>query len=45
MMYSFLRPKIKPGSLTIVPTTPIDKSSRMDDVIFEEFKGAGNMEI
>jgi len=33
------------GSLTIVGTALIDTGSRMDDVIFEEFKGTGNMEI
>src|SRR5206468_6385157 len=33
------------GSLTIMATTLIDTGSRMDDVIFEEFKGTGNMEI
>ncbi len=33
------------GSLTIVATSLIDTGSRMDDVIFEEFKGTGNMEI
>ena len=33
------------GSLTIIATSLIDTGSRMDDVIFEEFKGTGNMEI
>ncbi len=33
------------GSLTIVSTALIDTGSRMDEVIFEEFKGTGNMEI
>jgi len=33
------------GSLTILATALIDTGSRMDDVIFEEFKGTGNMEI
>jgi len=33
------------GSLTIVATSLVDTGSRMDDVIFEEFKGTGNMEI
>jgi len=33
------------GSLTIVGTALIDTGSRMDDVIFEEFKGTGNMEV
>ena len=32
-------------SLTIIATALIDTGSRMDDVIFEEFKGTGNMEI
>ena len=35
----------KGGSLTIIATALIDTGSRMDDVIFEEFKGTGNMEI
>jgi len=33
------------GSLTILATALVDTGSRMDDVIFEEFKGTGNMEI
>ena len=33
------------GSLTIVATALIETGSRMDEVIFEEFKGTGNMEI
>jgi transcription termination factor Rho len=33
------------GSLTIIATAIIDSGSRMDEVIFEEFKGTGNMEI
>jgi transcription termination factor Rho len=33
------------GSLTIVATVLVDTNSRMDDVIYEEFKGTGNMEI
>jgi transcription termination factor Rho len=33
------------GSLTILATTLIDTGSRMDEVIFEEFKGTGNMEL
>ena len=33
------------GSLTIIGTALIDTGSRMDDVIFEEFKGTGNMEL
>ena len=33
------------GSLTIIATALIETGSRMDDVIFEEFKGTGNMEL
>jgi len=33
------------GSLTIVSTALVDNGSRMDDVLFEEFKGTGNMEL
>ena len=33
------------GSLTIIATALIDTGSRMDDVIFEEFKGTGNLEL
>ena len=33
------------GSLTIIGTALIDTGSRMDEVIFEEFKGTGNMEL
>jgi transcription termination factor Rho len=33
------------GSLTIMATALIETGSRMDDVIFEEFKGTGNMEV
>ncbi len=33
------------GSLTIVATTLVDTGSRMDEVIYEEFKGTGNMEV
>src|SRR5918994_1466314 len=33
------------GSLTIIATELVDTGSRMDDVIFEEFKGTGNMEV
>jgi transcription termination factor Rho len=33
------------GSLTIIATCLVDTGSRMDDVIFEEFKGTGNMEL
>ncbi len=35
----------KDGSLTILATALVDTGSRMDDVIYEEFKGTGNMEI
>jgi transcription termination factor Rho len=33
------------GSLTIIATALVDTGSRMDEVIFEEFKGTGNMEL
>jgi len=33
------------GSLTIIATSLVDTGSRMDEVIFEEFKGTGNMEL
>src|SRR5699024_10566687 len=33
------------GSLTILSTALVDTGSRMDDVIYEEFKGTGNMEL
>jgi len=33
------------GSLTILATALVDTGSRMDDVIYEEFKGTGNMEV
>ncbi len=33
------------GSLTIIGTALVDTGSRMDEVIFEEFKGTGNMEV
>ena len=35
----------KGGSLTIIGTTLVDTGSKMDDLIYEEFKGTGNMEI
>lgn len=35
----------KGGSLTIIATTLVDTGSRMDDMIYEEFKGTGNMEV
>ena len=33
------------GSLTVIATCLVDTGSRMDDVIYEEFKGTGNMEL
>ncbi len=33
------------GSLTVIATALVETGSRMDDVIFEEFKGTGNMEL
>ena len=33
------------GSLTIIATAMVDTGSKMDEVIYEEFKGTGNMEI
>ncbi len=33
------------GSLTIIATAMVDTGSRMDEVIYEEFKGTGNMEM
>jgi transcription termination factor Rho len=36
---------VEKGSLTIIATALIDTGSRMDEVIFEEFKGTGNMEL
>ncbi len=33
------------GSLTIVATALVDTGSRLDDVVYEEFKGTGNMEL
>jgi transcription termination factor Rho len=39
------RNTVESGSLTIVSTALIDTGSRMDEVIFEEFKGTGNMEL
>jgi transcription termination factor Rho len=38
-------PKQGGGSLTIIATALVDTGSRMDDVIFEEFKGTGNSEL
>ena len=34
-----------PGSLTIIGTALVDTGSRMDDLIYEEFKGTGNQEL
>jgi transcription termination factor Rho len=39
------RPVEEGGSLTIIATALVDTGSRMDDVIYEEFKGTGNMEV
>lgn len=39
------RNTVEMGSLTILATALVDTGSRMDDVIFEEFKGTGNMEL
>jgi transcription termination factor Rho len=36
---------VEGGSLTIIATALVETGSRMDEVIFEEFKGTGNMEI
>jgi transcription termination factor Rho len=33
------------GSLTIIATCLVDTGSRLDDVVYEEFKGTGNMEL
>ncbi len=33
------------GSLTILATALVDTGSKMDDVVYEEFKGTGNMEV
>ena len=35
----------KVGSLTIIATALVDTGSRMDDLVYEEFKGTGNMEL
>lgn len=35
----------EPGSLTIIGTALVDTGSRMDDLVYEEFKGTGNMEL
>ena len=44
-MFGAARNTEESGSLTIIATALIDTGSRMDDVIFEEFKGTGNMEL
>src|SRR5690606_6708708 len=40
-----IAPEFGGGSLTIIATALVETGSRMDDVIFEEFKGTGNCEI
>ena len=45
MFFGAARNIEKGGSITIVATALVETGSRMDDVIFEEFKGTGNMEI
>jgi transcription termination factor Rho len=45
MLYGAARKLEEAGSLTIIATCLIDTGSRMDDVIYEEFKGTGNMEL
>ncbi len=44
-LFSLARNIENGGSLTIVATALVETGSRMDDVIFEEFKGTGNMEV
>ena len=44
-MFGSARNTEEGGSLTILATALIDTGSRMDEVIFEEFKGTGNMEL
>jgi transcription termination factor Rho len=39
------RKAVSGGSLTVIGTALVDTGSRMDEVIFQEFKGTGNMEI
>ncbi|MBN1948788.1 MAG: transcription termination factor Rho [Candidatus Cloacimonetes bacterium] len=43
--YGAARNTLEQGSLTIIATALVDTGSRMDQVIFEEFKGTGNMEL
>jgi transcription termination factor Rho len=45
MLFSSARNLEGPGSLTILATALVGTGSRMDDLIFQEFKGTGNMEI
>lgn len=44
-LFAAARKCIEGGSLTIIGTALVDTGSRMDEVIFEEFKGTGNMEL
>ena len=44
-LFSAARNTEEAGSLTIVATALIDTGSRMDELIFQEFKGTGNMEL
>jgi len=44
-LFNIARNTEEAGSLTLVATALIDTGARMDDVIFEEFKGSGNMEV
>ncbi|MFT4549889.1 MAG: transcription termination factor Rho [Verrucomicrobiales bacterium] len=44
-LFNIARNTEEAGSLTLVATALIDTGARMDDVIFEEFKGSGNMEL
>ena len=44
-LFNIARNTEEGGSLTLVATALIDTGARMDDVIFEEFKGSGNMEV
>ncbi len=43
--FGYARKVEEGGSLTILATALVDTGSRMDEVIFEEFKGTGNMEV
>jgi transcription termination factor Rho len=45
MFFGAARNTEEGGSLTVIATCLIDTGSRMDDVIYEEFKGTGNMEL